>query len=186
MATISGCVKETYRPRNYAELVISDNYNFFKSRRIAVLPFIVSGEKENTRYTESDKLSTKLMKMGFTVVERTLLEQVFSELKLSLTGAISPDKLKQIGGMLSVDLIVFGTLEMGYAPARGTGEGCGQGAYYFLTSVSVRMVDVTTGEVMVSAYCDKDRIPYGRNMIEEIAESIRRDLIDFDGKKKDE
>ncbi len=174
---------------DYITTVISPNFNFQQKKKLAILPFSNSG-KEGLDYAIPDKLSVKLMEMGFTVVDRSQIEAVFQELKLNYSGAIAPETLKQIGKLLSVDMIVVGTAHYVYVPPRSSGgvyggsygvPGIGdyeaQGGFYGLVGESLRMIDVETGEVLISSNCQPENgHPRGKSMAYEIAESINRKL----------
>ncbi|MDP2763102.1 MAG: CsgG/HfaB family protein [Enterobacteriaceae bacterium] len=122
--------------------VISNNFNFNKHKRIAVLPFKkTEGLDKGYDYIVIDKIAMHCMELGFTVVDREQLEQIFNELKLELTGLLSQDNLNRIGKILNIDALVFGTI------AYVNGD--------FMDSESMRFVDVTTGEVLISCYVQR-------------------------------
>lgn len=114
----------------------------FKTRRakIAILPFSSIG-KDDIDFNESDKLTPYCIEMGFIVVERTKLQQVFEELNLELKGVLSKNNMNKVGKILGVDMIIFGAREY----SREEEE-------FVLKSQSIRFVDVATGEVLISSY----------------------------------
>jgi curli biogenesis system outer membrane secretion channel CsgG len=131
-----------------ANVVVSKSFNV-SNKRIAVLPFansIIGGYDAHA----SDVLSAELMKMGFTVVERQQLQAIISELKLSSSDLVSQENIRLIGKILNVETIVFGTVVYSYVPSSGFAYGgiaFSEGARYVPSSVSVRFVNVNTGEV---------------------------------------
>ena len=59
----------------------------------------------------SERITTQLVgKKGIQVIERRLIEQLLSEKKLSETGVVSQENLKDIGKVLDADAVVTGTL----------------------------------------------------------------------------
>jgi len=176
--------KIAYKPGTAAETVVSPNFQYVQGIKVAVLPFNVTGNPEKKLdYNLSDKLSIKLMKMGFIVVERTQLEFIFTEHNLKLTGMISAQDMKLIGELLGIKYIVFGTLNEEYESAKASGgaytnifTGKTQytplrysGGHYYSYSESLRFVDINTGEIVISS---QTGIVKG-SMVEEMAESIR-------------
>jgi len=162
----------------YAKTVFSPRYDYEGRRRIAVLPFVNEG-KEGTDIGVADKLSAKLMGAGFTVIDRSQLEALFQELKLNFTGALSNENIKKLGEMLSVDMLVFGTLSYDYIPAQSSANlyfASSQGAYHELSNESVRFVDVETGAVVITSFCCEKGYK-GSSMAVEIGESIKRKLL---------
>lgn len=123
-----------------SEIVVSPTYHANKYKRVAVFPFNTT-KPEQYNLTISDQLSTSFMKLGYTVVERTQLQAILKELKIELTGLIKQSDLVRIGKILSIDAIVMGSLEYDYT-----------GVYWWLRSGTMRMIDVTTGEVIISIF----------------------------------
>ncbi len=136
------------------KVIISSNFKT-KRAKIAILPFSCVGKKD-TNFNESDKLTTYCIEMGFIVVERTRLQEVFEELNLELTGALSRNNINKVGNILGVDIIVFGNREY-----RTVSSGCmgGGGSEIKLISQTIRFVDVATGVVMISAYSEAGSQP---------------------------
>ena len=123
-----------------SEISLSQNYHFDKFRRVTIFPFITN-KPERHNFHISDQLSTQLMKRGYIVIERSQLETILHELKIELTGIINRDDILRIGKLLQIDALIMGSLEYDY-----------QDNYWWLISGSMRMIDVTTGELIVSVY----------------------------------
>jgi len=83
------------------------------------------------------------MKLGYTVVERTQLQTIIKELKLEIEGLTQKD-MQRLGKFLNIDAIIMGSLE--YEKIEG------EGGYWWLRSGTMRMIDITTGELVMSAY----------------------------------
>jgi len=127
--------------KSLSEITVSQNFHFNKYKRVTVFPFI-NNKPEKYNYHISDQLSTSLMKRGYTVIERTQLEALLRELNIELTGLINQNDMMRIGKLLKIDTIVMGSLEYDIAP----------GYAWWLKSGTMRMIDVTTGELIVSIY----------------------------------
>jgi curli biogenesis system outer membrane secretion channel CsgG len=57
----------------------------------------------------SEKLSIRLTQSGrFKVIDRSKLELILKEQKLSLTGIIAPEKMKELGKLYGIDALLFG------------------------------------------------------------------------------
>jgi hypothetical protein len=159
--SLFGCA--AFQPKNVANSSISKNFNPEIQQRVTVLPFVVNHRDGQVDVSVTDKLSVKLIEMGFVVIERSQLEEVFKELKLNYSGAISNENIKKIGKTLSVDLLVFGSIN--FVP---------QGEINVPDVVTARFVDVETGEVVITGFCCQQNI--NRSRIMEIANSIQEKL----------
>ena len=80
-------------------------------RRVAVLPFAPSGRPDAEGVLIlAERLVSRLADGGsLEIVERTLLDKVLEELRLSLSGALDPRQAREVGRLLGVDAIVTGT-----------------------------------------------------------------------------
>ena len=195
-------------PGTGAKTIISNNFHFESKKRIAILPFITSAGTIDVG--SADISSVKLMELGFVVVERLQIEQIFKELKLNYSGALSQQEIKKIGKLLNIDMLVFGTVNYRYVPAYAYSKGGYykeapaptvsitqpgvipteekewvpgsseiRDAYYALESVGIRMVDIETGEVLLSSICRATRDFWTgayKDISDEIAESIKQKL----------
>lgn len=91
---------------------ISKSSSQLKNKQIAVLPFPNHDGRESVDSTIiSERLITKIAAMKkMKVIERSLLEKVFSELQLQYSGAINQDSAKELGKILGCEAILTGTL----------------------------------------------------------------------------
>lgn len=81
-------------------------------KKIAVLSFdYVDGRTSSGGRAVAEKLTNKFVQSGeFTVIERTMVEKVMSELEFQNRGTVDPDAAKKLGKGLGVEAIVTGTL----------------------------------------------------------------------------
>jgi curli biogenesis system outer membrane secretion channel CsgG len=94
----------------------------------------------------SDMFTTELLRVpGFRLVERSQINRVLQELDLSLTDLISKKSAQQIGQLLGVEAVILGSV----SDYRQSRDWTGGSSSVF--SYSMRMVDVLTGTVLVSA-----------------------------------
>ena len=64
--------------------------------------------------TISDKIITSLVKNGhYSVVNRSMLDKILNEQKLSMSGIVTDDNVTKIGEMLGVDAVIIGTVSSG-------------------------------------------------------------------------
>jgi TolB-like protein len=108
-----------------------------KKRRVAVVPFReLVGAATSLGPFLAEELTTHLFDAGgLQIVERTLLDKVFNELKLDATGAIEPDTAKQVGRLLGADALVTGTIT----------------DLTSVVAINCRLIDTQTGEVFSAA-----------------------------------
>ncbi len=109
-----------------------------KNKQIAVLPFPYhDGSKGSDSTVISEKLITKIVaRKKYQVVERSLLEKVFSELKLQNSGVINQETAKKLGNVLGVEALLTGTLIN-----LGNGH----------IEINARLINAETGLVLAAA-----------------------------------
>ncbi len=156
-----GCATMSDNPASISiagnKIVISERFNSSKHKSIAILPFRNSG-KEGLDYGIADKFSMHCMDLGFIVIERTQLEHIFKELHLELTGVLSKSDLNRIGKILNLDMIVFGTAGYDWVPGGSFVNAYGGQSIEgrnILVNETVRFVDVSTGEVLISIFANQ-------------------------------
>jgi len=108
-----------------------------QKRKIAVVPFReLDGRTTVLGAFIAEELATDLFSEGsFEIVERTMLDKVFAELKLNASGVIDPQTAKQLGKVTGVDAIVTGTIT----------------ELQSYVAVNCRMIDSQTGSVFAVA-----------------------------------
>ncbi|MBM3240218.1 hypothetical protein FJZ31_28365 [Candidatus Poribacteria bacterium] len=84
----------------------------------------------------SEKLSIRLTQSGrFKVIDRSKLELILKEQKLSLTGIIAPEKMKELGKLYGIDAFIFGRKVQGFATSE-------------IPIVVLKLIDVNTGVIL--------------------------------------
>ena len=110
-----------------------------KKTVIAVVPFPhADGVYSELSNYIVDELVLKLFTgpdLEMEIMERSQLNEIFSELKMSLTGAIDPKTIKQLGKLHGVDALVIGSITV-------LGE---------RVRIIARLIDTETGKVFSAA-----------------------------------
>lgn len=95
-ALLSGC---------YATDAVNRHYDLSKVRRIGVLTFDYGRHEP---FGAEDIFAKHLLERGYQVIERTRLEAVLREQKLSATGMLAPETAKGLGKLLGIDAVILG------------------------------------------------------------------------------
>lgn len=133
--------------------------------RVAVMPFTEDyeevwwvrgrlGTKAATMVTD-ELINTK----KFTVIERRELDKILSEHNLSASGGTSTETAVKLGKLLGVEYMMLGSVrEFGWDKYGGSIPGSSRllggsrgELYNYNSQISVRMVNVETGEIVFSA-----------------------------------
>ena len=101
------------------------------------------------------------------LIERSQLEKILSEHKLSITGVINNPDFTLLGKILPVDALVFGNITTFSRFVTRVHWG-GYVAY------TARMVNIRTGEVLFTINCIDRR---NLEMPEKVADDLARDAI---------
>lgn len=114
-----------------------------KTKSIAVIEFTdVNGDLTPEGRLLTERLTTQLATTKeFSVIERSRLKEVIKELKLSLSGVIDPQTVKQVGKILGADAVLTGTLTI-------IGN---------KIEINARLVDVETGEIITGVTVQSER-----------------------------
>ncbi|MEZ5287513.1 MAG: CsgG/HfaB family protein [Vicinamibacterales bacterium] len=101
----------------------------------------------------ADELTTQLVKSGrFTVVERAQLGAILAEQNLGQSGAVTAATAAKVGQLLGVQFILTGSITQFSIERRSAGfRGIGGSMSNAESKVDVRLVNTSTGEVMVVA-----------------------------------
>lgn len=86
---------------------VNRGYDQSRLKRIGVLTFDYSGHEA---IGAEDVFAKYLLKSGYRVVERSRLEAVMKEHKLSQSGLFAPDTVKKLGQVMGVDALLLGTM----------------------------------------------------------------------------
>lgn len=100
----------------------------------------------------ADILITELVKDGtFKVVERSQLEKVLSEQKLSISGIVDPSEVAKLGKVLGVGAIIVGSVTQFSTDTSTTGIlGVGVKTTTAKVAVNARLIDTSTAEILVA------------------------------------
>jgi TolB-like protein len=111
------------------------NLNAQVKQRIAVLNLESVGVSKTESITLTDRLRSELVKTGaFTIIERSEMDDILKEQGFQLSGCTSDECAVEAGRLLNVSHICAGSI----------------GKVGALYTVSVRLIDVETGEILKS------------------------------------
>jgi len=101
----------------------------------------------------NDEFVTQLVNSGeFSVIERQKLQSILSEQGLGASGAVTASTAPKIGKLLGVQLIFTGSITAFSIKTTGGGFGGIGGSFTKAESkLDVRMIDTTTGEILLAA-----------------------------------
>ncbi len=115
----------------------------------------------------SDMLVTALVQSGkFRVMEREQLQQVIKEQDFGQSGRVTAETAPALGKLLGVTAIVYGSVsEFGYMASDTGGGIAGIGGGVSKTtarvSIDVRMIDTTTGEIILADSANDEKSQMG-------------------------
>lgn len=126
---------------------VSDSIVKSKGANVAILGFDMRNKKNNApmpRVNEvfSEALVPSLMDAGFKVIERKKIDLLLKEAEFQESGLVDSEKAVKLGKIAQVRFVVYGSGMVNPAASKGT---------VFLHSISVKMVDVETGETALAA-----------------------------------
>lgn len=138
--------KEPVYPSTFGSGPISSD-TVEKYRTIAVFKFTDAPGAPTSGAVASGILASQLNIKGFTVVERSRLEQIFSEPKLQLMSSDENANALKVGKIAGAQAVMVG--EVGrWDSERLNIEG--QSSYETYVTITVRMVDAESGTVLFS------------------------------------
>lgn len=127
-------------------LVIKQNYDFTRIKRVAVLSFRDQTLTQSTGSMVSQLFMKYLLKAGYNVVERDELDSLLREKKLSDANLLDPATYKELK-LSGIDALVTGTVTKAVAEQ----DIYNAGSMQFIAAqaaVTVRMIDSQTGEIV--------------------------------------
>jgi TolB-like protein len=130
---------------------------------LAVLPFQEKGEPRNYGEAATDRMVTQLVELRrFKVIERAKLDEVLQEQRLQVSGVVDDRTAVDVGRVAGADAIVLGTVSF-------IGS---------TTTVSARVIDTQSGEVLVARNARGDRADLEdvEKLVENAAIMIYNDL----------
>ncbi|MEK6645578.1 MAG: PDZ domain-containing protein [Candidatus Firestonebacteria bacterium] len=147
------------------------NNSFFYSELIALLP---DREHSSDDKSLADALVTVFIHFGKKVIERTNIDKILGEQKLSLTGILEKSDYKKLGKISNVDFIVF--CSVGSSTEKYYGK-----RFDSVNNINVKMIEIETGEVVLSIQAEKPSNFTFSDIANEIGWSIRKqfDLYDI-------
>jgi len=173
--------------------------DFDASGRVAVMPF--SGKDDETGLSLAEVFTTYLMDAGFEVTERAQLDNVLKEQKISLSGAMAPEAIAQVGRLAGVSAVVTGSYRVrqenirtvtprvklprgsfktGRHPQAGVRQVPGEirvESNTVFSGLTVKFVDVNTGRVLLSCSSEKDYSAESvSKALSDMARSIKKKL----------
>ena len=144
-------------------------------KMIAVVEFEDKSDRSRWRWTGpnpgigmSDMLTTELVKSGeFTVIEREQLHHVMAEQDFGQSGRVTEQTAPQLGKLLGVAAVVYGSVsEFGYLASDTDGRKSGLGGLGVSkttarVAIDVRMIDTTTGEIILADTASDEKSQMG-------------------------
>ena len=124
-------------------VIINPKISKVKIQKVAVLPF----RGENGEIW-ADKVANTLLKTGYDVIERSQIEQIFKEQKLSLTGAITQEDADKLLKLYGIQGMIFGN---GFGLALAS-QGSASGGYASGYKFNMKLVNMENGELLWSCY----------------------------------
>lgn len=103
LAALAAC---TRRP----VLAIKPGADFSKINRVAILGFDDAPRRANSGDVAAGVFEKQLLHAGYSVVERRRVEQLLSEQRLSVSGAVEAKTARKLGRILGVDAFVLGSV----------------------------------------------------------------------------
>jgi len=111
----------------------------------------------------ADMLTTALVQSGkYVVIERSEISQILDEIKMGQTGAVTAQSAVQAGKLLGVEVAIMGAItEFGHSQSGQAGEiggfKLGVGDQKAVVAVDIRMVNTTTGEILIAETVRKEK-----------------------------
>jgi curli biogenesis system outer membrane secretion channel CsgG len=150
--------------KNVMNINLKPDFKFKGETYLGILPLDASVEEVGCSI--SDSIAANLMQLDLRIIERTFLKNILEEQGLSLSGATGNPNYNEIGKIANVDYLLVGT-------AVTIKKRINQLAYTI--SVSARIVNVSTGETVIScnyAIAEERVMIYPSLIGEEIAKAL--------------
>jgi len=112
-------------------------------KRLVIAPFSLNQNTTEFSKTVQEKLITTLVQKGIQVVERSQLEQVLKEQKLTYSGLFNLNSAKQVGQLLGAEGIILGT----FSDQGNT------------VSINARIVDLGSANTIAAAEVELAKTP---------------------------
>jgi len=156
--------------KSNVEVVISKHGNPDEIKKVAVFKINKLGYY-HTAEKISDLLIHEFLKLGFDVVERSDIDRLVKEQKLSISGFIDPKEAVAIGKLTGADTIVIGTGELDRQDKD------------MLTYLVIKVISLKTGSVIITANLKKNMNI--RDAIADVSVTLKKSLDQRAAAKKD-
>jgi curli biogenesis system outer membrane secretion channel CsgG len=130
-------------------IVLKQNYDFTKIKKVAVLGFNDAAYYPNSGAMVSELFIKYLLGSGYNVIERTQLDAILKEYQLSSQGITDPAEAKRLGKIAGVDALVIGSIPY-VVPERSFYDNGEMRYVAAQVGVTFRMISVETGEVIAA------------------------------------
>jgi curli biogenesis system outer membrane secretion channel CsgG len=146
-------------------------------KALGILPFY--SDIPSVGFLVSDTVGANLIDSGCKVIERSYLASLLKEHGLSQTGITESIDYRKIGKITSVDYLLVGNVE---AKERSKffmlGTFASGQQYTEISGATARIVDVTTGQVIVAVTWHKKKPTKDPIMVgEELASAIKQEIM---------
>lgn len=178
------------------------DFQIDKYRKVAVMPF--QGKPAKAGIALAEYFITEVMDIGFNVIERSQLEKILKEQNISLSGVIDTETIHKVGKIMGVDALVIGSFHCRREKREVTVVRRRPGPIrrmhrrripvprrapliakidldpeIIFSEISVRFVDVETGEVIISSVSKTEYTAENiRDGLSEIATSIKKKITE--------
>ncbi|MEO0140161.1 MAG: CsgG/HfaB family protein [candidate division WOR-3 bacterium] len=116
-----------------ADATLSPSFDLRRAYRLAVLP------PEYSRASElMDALNREGMRAGFSVVERSRVEEILAEQEFGYSGVVDPSTAVQLGKLMGADVVLISQASEKYDAEYESWN----------ITISGRIVSVETGEIL--------------------------------------
>lgn len=117
LAVLAGCASTI--PGQYANVSVSPDYSNSTVRSIGILPLLVDGKPgELTDHLTNDRLATRLLDLGFRVIDASKFEARAQEHNIDLSKPLADNDLATLAQSLGIDAFVVGSIAWNYVPAH--------------------------------------------------------------------
>lgn len=139
---LSGCASTVINNPLYPVIGNSINdRNFTKYKKIAVLRFSDAQNRPSSGQIVQGLAYQSFNTFNFDVIERSNLQNILNEQKLSLSGLLDSSQQIQVGRLLGVDAIVTGDVSIWEDNVHGSNAG-----------IYLRVIDIKTGQLVYTCY----------------------------------
>lgn len=130
------------RPGQWQKVVeVETTAREFRVEKLGILSFRCADPSVGD--VVADSVATNLLDSSFMVIERTYLAEIVREQGLSITGLTEMSDYRKIGHLVDVDFLLVGSVGL-MQYVRGFQR------LSYINSASARVVDVNTGQVVIS------------------------------------